>query len=239
VVAEPILLDRSRPSSALPGSTTPPSPRSPSAPPPLDWTTLADAFETACLLRCMPPPATPGHRHPGQQPVRPSTIEFNREEAARRTRQLLDRLDIPVRHEVTVGGLRRRYELHRLHVGREHRPTYAAIVENGWRRGRRELLGGPVPGASTARRLWRTRLAAAAWRAALLAGGRHVRRHILGVRITDRELGAVLVRGAALLDVPALLRPSTGCFLVSVAHGRDRDRILRYAAEEAVQRPVS
>ncbi|WBB51762.1 hypothetical protein O3597_15885 [Verrucosispora sp. WMMA2044] len=210
-----------------------------SAPPPLDWTTLADAFETACLLRCMPPPATPAHRQAGQQPVGPTTIEFNREEAARRTRQLLGRLDIPVRHEVAVGGLRRRYELHRLHVEREHRPTYGAIVENGWRRGRRELLGGPVPGASTARRLWRTRLAAAAWRAALLAGGRHVRRHILGVRITDRELGAVLVRGAALLDVPALLRPSTGCFLVSVAHGRDRDRILRYAAEEAVQRPVA
>ncbi|NLU78834.1 hypothetical protein HCA58_10670 [Micromonospora sp. HNM0581] len=201
--------------------------------------TLADAFETACLLRCMPPPAMPGNRLAAQQPVQPVTIEFNREEAARRTGQLLDRLDIPVRHELAVGGLRRRYELHRLHVEREHRPTYAAIVENGWRRGRREMLGGSVPGASTARRLWRTRLAAAAWRAALLAGGRHVRRHILGVRITDRELGAVLVRGAALLDVPALLRPSTGCFLVSVAHGRDRDQILRYAAEEAVQRPVA
>ncbi|MGC5053967.1 hypothetical protein ACLQ2S_21240 [Micromonospora sp. DT48] len=235
MTAEPILLDRSRPSSA--GATS--SLRPPSAPPPLDWTTLADAFETACLLRCMPPPASPGNRQAGQQPVRPTTIEFNREEAARRTRRLLDRLDIPVRHEVVVGGLRRRYELHRLHVGREHRPTYAAMVENGWRRGRRELLGGPVPGASTARRLWRTRLAAAAWRAALLAGGRHVRRHILGVRITDRELGAVLVRGAALLDVPALLRPNAGCFLVSVAYGPDRDRILRYAAEEAMPYPVA
>ncbi|WP_240742236.1 hypothetical protein [Micromonospora zingiberis] len=224
MVAEPILLDRPRPPSTLP---------------PLDWTTLADAFEAACLLRCMPPPATPGQRNAGQQPSLPTAIEFNREEAARRTRQLLDRLGIAVRHELAVGGLRRRYELHQLHVPREHRPAYAALMENGWRRGRRELLGGPVPGASTARRQWRTRLAAAAWRAALLAGGRHVRRHILGVRITDRELAAVLVRGAALLDVPALLRPGTGCYLVSVAHGPDREQILRHAAEEVAHRPVA
>ncbi|GGM46084.1 hypothetical protein GCM10011608_33580 [Micromonospora sonchi] len=223
-MVQPILLDRPRP---------------PAAQPPLDWITLADAFETACLLRCMPPPATSSQRHGGQQPGFPATIEFNREEAARRTRQLLDRLDIPARHELAVGGLRRRYELHRLHVPRERRPAYTAMMENGWRRGRRELLGGPVPGASTARRQWRTRLAAAAWRAALLAGGRHVRRHILGVRITDRELAAVLVRGAALLDVPALLRPGTGCYLVSVAHGPDRDRILRHAGEEAGQSRVA
>ncbi len=223
MVAEPILLDRLRPPSTLP---------------PLDWSTLSDAFETACLVRCMPPPAAPGPRH-ARQPGRPATIEFNREEAARRARQLLDRLDIPVRHERAVGGLRRRYELHRLDVPREHRPGYVAMVENGWHRGRRELLGGAVPGASAARRLRRTQLAAAAWRAALLAGGRHVRRHILGVRITDRELAAVLVRGAALLDVPAMLRPGTGCYLVSVAHGRDRDRILQHAGEEAAQRPVA
>ncbi|MEV6813781.1 hypothetical protein [Micromonospora sp. NPDC051296] len=223
MVAEPILLDRHRPPSTLPL---------------LDWTTLADAFETACLLRCMPPPAAPRQRLV-RLPARPATIEFNREEAARRTRQLLDRLDIPVRHERAVGGLRRRYELHRLDVPREHRSAYVAMVENGWHRGRRELLGGPVPGASTARRLRRTGLAAAAWRAALLAGGRHVRRHILGVRITDRELAAVLVRGAALLDVPAMLRPGTGCYLVSVAHGPDRDRILHHAGEETAHRPVA
>ena len=72
-----------------------------------------------------------------------------------------------------------------------------------------------------------TRLAAAAWRSALLAAGRHVRRHILGVRLTDRELAAVLIRAAAVLDVPARLRPGTGCFLVSVADGPDRERILQ------------
>ncbi|WP_091091381.1 hypothetical protein [Micromonospora nigra] len=204
-------------------------PRLPSTPPPLDWLTLGDAFEAACLLRCMPPPAGTGTRQ-ATPPRRSAAVEFNREDAAQRMRQLLARLDVPVVHERAVGGLRRRYELHRLHVPGEHRPAYASIVEAGWRQGRRELLGGPVPGASAARRLWRTRLAAAAWRAALLAGGRHVRRHILGVRLTDRELAAVLVRGAALLDVPALLRPGTGCFLVSVPNGPERDRILQHAA---------
>ncbi|WP_172899531.1 hypothetical protein [Micromonospora echinaurantiaca] len=211
---EPTLLDR---------------PRLPATPPPLDWLTLADAFEAACLLRCMPPPAGVGHRQP-PPPHRNGTVEFNREEAAQRMRQLLARLDVPVEHELAVGGLRRRYELHRLSVPREHRPAYARLLEAGWRQGRRELLGGPFPGASMPRRVWRPRLAAAAWRAALLAGGRHVRRHILGVRLTDRELAAVLIRGAALLDVPALLRPGTGCFLVSVADGPDRQRILHSTA---------
>jgi hypothetical protein len=84
-----------------------------------------------------------------------------------------------------------------------------------------------------------TRLAEAAWRSALLAAGRHVRRHILGVRLTDRELAAVLIRGAAVLDVPARLRPGTGCFLVSVADGPDRQRILRSAALEPARSPVT
>ncbi|MCO1599397.1 hypothetical protein M8C17_30005 [Micromonospora sp. RHAY321] len=215
---EPALLDR---------------PRSPATPPPLDWLTLGDAFEAACLLRCTPPPtaARPTAAPPSHSPG----VEFNREDAAQRMRQLLARLDIPVRHEAAVGGLRRRYELHRLYVPREHHGAYARMLDAGWWQGRRELLGGPLPGASPARRRWVSQLAAAAWRAALLAGGRHVRRHILGVRLTDRELAAVLIRGAAVLDVPAVLRPGTGCFLVSVADGPDRQRILRSAAMEAAR----
>ncbi|MEH0936258.1 hypothetical protein [Micromonospora psammae] len=216
---EPTLLDR---------------PRLPSPPPPLDWLTLADAFEVACLVRCTPPPAVAARAPVG--PYRP-VAEFNREDAALRMRQLLTRLDVPVEHEVTGGGLRRRYELHRLHVPREHRATYVALSERGWRQGRRELLGGPV-GASTARALWRSRLAAAAWRSALLAGGRHVRRHILGIRLTDRELAAVLVRSAALLEVPALLRPGAGCFVVSVADGPDRSKIMKRAALAPARAPA-
>lgn len=204
------LLDRARPSPV---------------PPPLDWLTLVEAFEVACLVRCTPPPATVARR-PELGTYRGGMAEFNREDAARRMRQLLGRLGVPVEHELATGGLRRRYELHRLSVPREHRSTYAALLETGWRQGRRELLGGPVPGVSTARRVWRPRLAAAAWRAALLAGGRHVRRHSLGIRLVDRDLAAVLVRGAALLEVPATLRPGAGCCLVSVPNGPHRTRIV-------------
>ncbi|MEU1840586.1 hypothetical protein [Micromonospora chersina] len=203
-------------------------PRQSSPPPPLDWLTLADAFEVACLVRCTPPPATDARRL-DVGAYRGGIAEFNREDAAHRMRQLLHRLDVPVEHELATGGLRRRYELHRLSVPREHRPAYATLLEAGWRQGRRELLGGPFPGASTARRVWRPRLAAAAWRAALLAGGRHVRRHSLGIRLADRDLAAVLVRGASLLEVPAVLRPGAGCFLVSVANGPHRVRITESA----------
>lgn len=203
-------------------------PRTTASPPPLSWSTMADAFEAACLLRCMPAPSVPRARH-AVEPYR-STVEFNRQDAASRMRYLLGRLDVPVEHEVTIGGLRRRYQLHRLRVPASGQVTYATLLEAGWRQGRRELLGGAVPGASASRRLWRSRLASAAWRSALLAGGRHVRRHILGVRLTDRELAAVLVRGAALLDVPATLRPGAGCFVVSVADGPDRARILESAS---------
>ncbi|MFC0031583.1 hypothetical protein ACFFMM_18860 [Micromonospora chaiyaphumensis] len=204
-------------------------PRRSSPPPPLDWLTLADAFEVACLLRCTPPPAADARRGDAGT-YRGGIAEFNRQDTAHRMRQLLQRLDVPVEHELTTGGLRRRYELHRLSVPREHRSAYAAMLEAGWRQGRRELLGGPFPGASTARRVWRPRLAAAAWRAALLAGGRHVRRHSLGIRLADRDLAAVLVRSAALLEVPAVLRPGSGCFLVSVANGAHRARITESAA---------
>ncbi|MEV1017983.1 hypothetical protein AB0I89_04565 [Micromonospora sp. NPDC049801] len=219
---DPALLDRPRP---------------PATPPPLDWLTLGDAFEASCLLRCTAPPT--GARSGAPPPALAPGVEFNREDAAQRMRQLLARLDIPVTQEVTVGGLRRRYEVHRLWVPPEHRGTYGRLMDAGWWQGRRELLGGPLPGASPARRRWVSRLAAAAWRSALLAGGRHVRRHILGVRLTDRELAAVLIRGAAVLDVPAVLRPGTGCFLVSVADGPDRERILHSASLEPARAAVS
>ncbi|MBM0279364.1 hypothetical protein JM949_31085, partial [Micromonospora sp. STR1s_6] len=43
------------------------------------------------------------------------------------------------------------------------------------------------------------------------------------------ELAGVLVRSAAVLDVPARLHQRTGCLLVSVAGGPDRERIVRSA----------
>lgn len=202
-------------------------PRSASTPHPLDWLTLTAAFEAACLLRCVTAPTTTARRQRGAPVHPPERVEFNREDAAQRLRHLLYQLEVPVTHERAVGGLRRRYELHRLTIAPTHQPEYAAVLDASWRRGRGELIGAPVRGASGARRMGRTRLAAAAWRAALLAGGRHIRRHILGIRVTDRDLAAILVRSAALLDAPAILRPGTGCYLVSVPQGPACERIMQ------------
>ncbi|WP_018214844.1 hypothetical protein [Salinispora vitiensis] len=201
-------------------------PRSASTPPPLDWRTLTAAFEAACLLRCATAP-TAARRQRGAPVHAPGRVEFNREDAAQRLRHLLHQLEVPVTHERAIGGLRRRYELHRLTIAPAQQPGYAAILGASWRRGRGELIGAPVRDASLPRRVGRTRLAAAAWRAALLAGGRHIRRHILGIRVTDRDLAAILVRSAALLDAPAILRPGTGCYLVSVPQGPARVRIMQ------------
>lgn len=201
-------------------------PRSASTPPPLDWRTLTAAFEAACLLRCVTAP-TAARRQRGAPVHPPAQVEFNREDAAQRLRHLLHQLEVPVTHERAVGGLRRRYELHRLTIAPAQQPGYAAILGASWRRGRGELIGAPVRDASLPRRVGRTQLAAAAWRAALLAGGRHIRRHILGIRVTDRDLAAILVRSAALLDAPAMLRPGTGCYLVSVPQGPARVRIMQ------------
>lgn len=201
-------------------------PRSASTPPPLDWRTLTAAFEAACLLRCATAPTT-AQRQRGAPVHAPGRVEFNREDAAQRLRHLLHQLEIPATHERAIGGLRRRYELHRLTIAPAQQAEYAAILDASWRRGRGELIGAPVRDVSLPRRVGRTRLAAAAWRAALLAGGRHIRRHILGIRVTDRDLAAILVRSAALLDAPAILRPGTGCYLVSVPHGPARVRIMQ------------
>ncbi|MEH1017525.1 hypothetical protein V6U90_31130 [Micromonospora sp. CPCC 206060] len=210
----------------LPPRRFPPTPVGPR----LDWLVLADAFELACLTRCSAAPLTDVGPWRQSEGYRTGMIEFNQEPAAERMKHLLARLDIAVAHEVTTGGLRRRYQLHRLYVPRTDRVAYAAAVETGWRQGRQELLTPSTGGTSAARRVWRPRLAAAAWRAALLGAGRHVRKHILGVRLNDQDLAAVLVRGATVLEVPATLVPGAGCTVVSVRNGADAERIMQHAA---------
>lgn len=207
--------------------------------PRLDWLTLADTFELACLVKCGPtaPAAVGPHRRPDT--FRADCAEFNQASAAERMKQLLGRLDVRVAHEITTGGLRRRFQLHRLYIPRAEQLRYSTLITTGWRQGRREMLAQMTTGASAARRVWRPRLAAAAWRSALLAAGRHVRKHILGVRLTDQDLAAVLIRGAAVLDVPASLVPGGGCLVVSVADGPDRERILHQAALPTVLSIVS
>ena len=203
-------------------------PHLPSSPPPLDWLTLADAFEVACLVRCTPTPTAATHR-PAPPPHR-AVVEFNREDAALRMRQLLIRLDVPVDHEVATGGLRRRYQLHRLHVPTAQALRYAALREAGWRQGRRELLGPAVrflhpPG----------RLADPARLGGLalgVAGRRPARppahpRHPAGRSGTGRRAGPV---GRRYSRCRRCCAPVPVAWLVSVADGPDRLRIMERAA---------
>jgi hypothetical protein len=185
----------------------------------LDRTSLADAFEAACLIRCT-----------RVESVRqPTTVlaEFSSAAAAARLAELLARLGTPVFPERVTAGVRRRYELHRLRIAQPGQP---AVLTGGWRQGRTALLDPAAVGASAPRHARRQALAAAAWRAALLAAGRHVRTNILGVRLNDTELAAVLVRGAQLLGSAASVAPRSGCLLVTVPGGPDKERILRYSS---------
>lgn len=200
----------------------------------LDWSSLVDAFEMVCLvrstsissLRTVPDGLRPVY---GTQ-----VVEFNQEPAARRMWQLLRRLDVPCTHEVAVAGLRRRYHLQRLSIAGSHQAAYAALLAGAWRQGSDVVLRPVAVGGSAPRHLWRPRLAGAAWRAVLLAAGRHKRKHTLGVRVTDQNLAAVLVRSAQLFDAPATLVRHSGCFLISVPGGSAAGRVLRGAGAGTV-----
>ncbi|ROT34409.1 hypothetical protein EF879_04510 [Micromonospora sp. HM5-17] len=189
---------------------------------PLDRTSLTDAFEAGCLIRCT---RTVSVRQPASL-----LAEFSSAAAAARLAELLSRFGPPPRPERVVAGVRRRYELHRLHAVDSGQ---SALLVGGWRQGRSVLLDPSVAGATAPRHALRHDLAAAAWRAALLAAGRYVRTTILGVRITDTELAAVLVRGAHLLGSTATVARRSGCLLVTVPGGADRERILRHGVRPA------
>jgi hypothetical protein len=182
---------------------------------------LPAAFEAACLLLCT------STQEGGQPPG--IVAEFNSAVAAGRLAHLLDRLGVPTVSQSLTGGLRRRHELFRLHTAEP--AILSVLVSGGWRQGRGILLDPSPAGATAPRQALRVPLAVAAWRAALLAAGRHVQTHILGVRLRDAELAAVLVRSAHLLDAAATVAPRPGCLLVTIPAGPGKDRIMRLGTD--------
>jgi hypothetical protein len=201
--------------------------RDPADLPWLDWPILVEALEIAALVRCTPIGALPETHQWGTHTARGILVaEFSQQVAAQRMAYLLRRLNLPVTREATVAGLRWRYHLHRLYLPRTERSGYAALVAGAWSQGRAAILNPAASGGSSARHLWRPRLAGAVWRSVLIAAGRHLHKNILGVRVTDPDLAAMLVRSAHLLNASATLRRRSGCFLVSVADGPDKRRIL-------------
>lgn len=192
----------------------------------LGWPVLVEALEIAALVRCTPSGASPqAHRDTyGVHGV--LVAEFSQQTAAHRMAYLLGRLDLPVVREAAVAGLRRRYQLHRLYLPTDEVSGYAALMAAAWSQGRTAILDPTATGGSSARQLWRPRLAEALWRSVLTAAGRHLHKNILGVRVVDADLAAMLIRSAQLLDARATLRRRSGCFLVSVEVGPDTQRLL-------------
>jgi hypothetical protein len=194
---------------------------------------LPAAFEATCLIQCTDVSRVPGRRpgaragHPVAPLVLPALAEFDGEDAAVRLATLLGDLGFAATREVTIGGGRRRYQVHGVVVPPAQRDGAHRLLATAWRQGRRALLGTDPVGSSSPRNARRTALARAAWRAALLAGGRRLRGDSLGVRLGDQEMAAMLVRAARLLGVTASVLTRPGCLLVTVSNVDERTRVLR------------
>lgn len=182
---------------------------------------LPAAFESACLIRCAgvrPASNTPAGRRRPEWEAAP-TIEFDETDAANRLSTLLLGLGCGATREVRTGGGRWRYDVQRVQVAETQRPAVTRMMAAAWRQGRTALLGTEPLGASSRRAAQRVSLAHAAWRAALLAGGRRRRGDLLWVRLGDQELATVLVRAARLLGVPTEVSRRPGCYTVAVPAG--------------------
>jgi len=185
---------------------------------------LPTAFESACLVHCADVTRLPGRRRPDWQAapaptplVATALAEFDQEDAAVRLASLLAELGYAVSREVRTGGGRRRYAVQRLLVPESQRIATSRMMAAAWRQGRLALLSTDPLGSSSPRNAQRVTLARAAWRAALLAGGRQLRTNLLWVRLGDHEMAAVLVRAARLLGVTAELTVRPGCLRVTVS----------------------
>ncbi|GAA4708329.1 hypothetical protein [Phytohabitans rumicis] len=189
---------------------------------------LPAAFESASLIQCTDAGRPPARRRPMSGVVhapRPFA-EFDHEDAAGRLAGLLDELGLDATHEARIGGGRRRYTVQRVLVPPRRREDADRLLAAAWHQGRRMLLSTDPLGASSPRNAQRVTLARAAWRAALLAGGRRLRPDFLGVRLGGQEMAAILVRAARVLGATATVMSRPGCILVTVADPTDRTRVL-------------
>ncbi|GAB1640749.1 hypothetical protein [Krasilnikovia sp. MM14-A1259] len=181
------------------------------------------AFESACLVQCADISRLPGRRRPEWRDVLvpgPSDdtafAEFDQRDAALRLAALLTGLGCAAGVEGRSGGGRRRYHVHRVLVPETRRPAAVVMLGAAWRQGRLALMCNETLGSSARANARRATLAQAAWRAALLAGGRRRRAGLLGVRLGDHEMAGILVRAARLMGVPAEMTSRPGCLQVTV-----------------------
>jgi hypothetical protein len=197
------------------------------------------AFEAAMLVRCTAGRAATGRSHAlfvtqasrnarsvatsdavaSEVAASDAVVEFSQAPAAHRLVQLLLKAGASVSHDSYMAGNRHRYRVHRVvapAAANDH-------LNDAWHRGYVELCGRPGAYRSQ-RQCWhRDRLAAAAWRAALLAAGR-AKMPLLGVRVADLDTAAVLVGASRVLQVPVELRSRPGGPLLTMT---DEDAVAR------------
>ncbi|GAB1692115.1 hypothetical protein [Krasilnikovia sp. M28-CT-15] len=181
------------------------------------------AFESACLIQCADTSRLPGRRRPewrdalvGAPAADPALAEFDQPDAAVRLATLLTGLGCTVDVERHSGGGRRRFHVHRVVMPELQQSAASLMMAAAWRQGRLALLRNETLGSSARANARRATLAQAAWRAALLAAGRRRRAGLLGVRLGDPEMAAVLVRAARLMGVTAQMTSRPGCLQVTV-----------------------
>lgn len=181
-------------------------------------------FEAAMLVRtaarpgiCRSPGTRPTVHHPRSEAWsdEPGLLaEFDTDAAARRLVSALASVAPSAAVESGYQGGRHRYEIHRVTVSRESADQVQEVLVRSASAGAAALRGGgrsPVVGpVNTGRRRRDVVLAAAAWRAALLAvGPGRGGPDGLAVRVGDPWSAGLLVRAGDLLGVPvrAVRRP--------------------------------
>lgn len=188
---------------------------------------ITAAFEATMLIRCTRPGPSgrrPNETAPPRQPGdavvahRPDGVfvEFSRLDAADRLVSVLDRLGHPATRRIRIAGIRERRNIHQVVLTPTARMAVDPVLREGWRLGIALLCDTPGGYLTPRRRRHRGELAAAAWRAAVLAAGYRRRRGARGLYIGDHDTVAVLVRAARVLDLAVTAHRRSGCHLVQV-----------------------
>ena len=204
------------------GATMCEHPTTPTSNPALDRVNLVHAFEAACMIRSTQPALL------DYPTAAAGTVlaELSHEAAADRLAILMGHLLMPASRHVETAGIRHQYRIHRLHVA--DRRASLNVITMAWQQGRKALLTTAAIGSTAPLAAHRPKLAEAAWRATLLAAGRRRGRSVLGLRLIDTGLAAVLVRGAQMLGVPAALVQKENCILIKVPAVAEQERGLRW-----------
>ena len=150
-----------------------------------------------------------------------SVAEFNRLDAAHHLVELLVHAGRAASVHTYTAGNRHRYDIHRVIAAAD---TEEALRQ-AWQLGYGALCGQPGVPRSARQLRHALRLAAAAWRAALLVTG-PTRSDSPGFRVPDLDTATALVRAGRMLDLPVRMgtRPG-GQLLLVLPAGAPRQRL--------------